>query len=83
MIGLILIIIAVCFIALLLCPIRVFTAYQLTTTGAWREWECWKNKLEEQGFAISLKEVEQCGTATRFYYTIKNNKVKKNPQIEI
>lgn len=55
-------------------PIRTYTAYQLTSTGAWRDWEVWKHKLEEQGFVVDLKEVEQSGTATKFYYTIKKKK---------
>ena len=55
--------------------IHVYTAYQLSATVAWREWEVWKNKLEEQGFEIELKEVEQSGCVTRFYYS-----VNKKPQ---
>ena len=55
-------------------PIHVYTAYQLSATVAWREWEVWKHKLEEQGFEINLKEVEQSGTVTNFYYTSRKKK---------
>lgn len=58
------------------CPIRVYTAYQLSATAAWRDWEIWKKKLEEQGFEIELKEVEQSGCTTKFYYSIKNKPLK-------
>lgn len=61
---------------LFLYPIRVYTAYQLSATAAWRDWEIWKKKLEEQGFEIELKEVEQSGCTTKFYYSIKDKPLK-------
>ena len=74
MLGIVLILVILLFIGLTFYPIRVYTAYQLSPTVAWREWEVWKNKLEDQGFVIDLKEVEQSGCTTKFYYTIKKKK---------